>query len=88
MAIYALPDGRSMEIERIPDRDYWHLRIQGEPNAEIVGTPLGSTLAELLGYEIAHEQWPGWIDELACEVERGRARRPLRDTRARQRSVS
>ena len=70
MAVYALPDGRSLEVERLPpDPVSWHLRIQGEPDAEIVGTPLGSTLAELLGYQVAREEWPVWIDDLASKIE-------------------
>jgi hypothetical protein len=69
MVIYALPDGRLLEVERLPSDDaYWHLRIKGEADAEIVGTPLASTLAELLGYQVAHEEWPEWIDDLAAEV--------------------
>jgi len=31
----------------------------------ITGSPLNSTLAELLGYKVADEQWPSWIDEMA-----------------------
>jgi hypothetical protein len=52
----------------MPD-GYWYLRIDGEPTAEIVGAPLNSTLAELLGYAVAHERWPVWIDDLAREIE-------------------
>lgn len=28
-----------------------------------------STLAELLGYAVAQQEWPGWIDDLAEEIE-------------------
>jgi hypothetical protein len=66
---HPLPDGRSLEVERTRDDDYWHLRIQGDPSAELVGTPLNSSLAELLGYRVAHERWPEWIDTLAAEIE-------------------
>ena len=69
MATYELPDGRSLEVERMPDHVHWHLHIHGPPDTEIVGTPLGSTLAELFGYKVAHEEWPAWIDDLASEVE-------------------
>jgi hypothetical protein len=48
----------------------WHLRLGDEPQGEIVGTPLQSTLAELLGYEVAHEMWPDWVDDAAAEIER------------------
>jgi hypothetical protein len=68
VAIYPLPDGRSVEVELRPD-GYRHARVEGEPASEIVGTPLLSTLAELLGYEVGHEVWPTWIDDLASEVE-------------------
>jgi hypothetical protein len=52
----------------MPDR-YWHLRIEGVPGAEIIGWPLNTALAELLGYAIAHEEWLSWIDHLAREIE-------------------
>jgi hypothetical protein len=68
--MYPLPDGRAVEVEQMPDGAYWRLRIKGEPASEIVGTPLRSTLAELLGYHVAHERWPSWIDDLASDVER------------------
>jgi hypothetical protein len=65
---HRLPDGRTLAAEPWPDQ-YWHLRIEGEPGAEIVGWPLNSTLAELLGYDVAHEEWPIWIDDLAREID-------------------
>jgi hypothetical protein len=37
---------------------------------EVVGEPLQSTLADLLGYSVAHDEWPSWIDDLAAEIER------------------
>jgi hypothetical protein len=58
MAIDPLPDGRAVEVEPMPDGHYWRLRIEGDPESEIVGTPLQSTLAELLGYNVGHEDWP------------------------------
>jgi hypothetical protein len=66
---YRLPDGRTIEAERTADARYWHLRIKDDPGAEFIGTPLNSTLAELLGYEVAQEQWPSWIDDLASQIE-------------------
>jgi hypothetical protein len=68
MATFALPDGRTLTAEPFDDR-MWSLRIEGEPHAEIVGWPLNATLAELLGYRIAHEEWPPWIDDLAQEID-------------------
>jgi hypothetical protein len=72
---YTLPDGRALTANLQPD-NYWQLSIDGTPRAEIVGWPLPSTLAELLGYAVAHEQWPSWIDELAVEIERSRVAFP------------
>jgi hypothetical protein len=66
---HPLPDGRSLNVERMPDNASWHLRIEGDPSAELVGTPLNSALAELLGYRVAHEEWPEWIENLAIEIE-------------------
>ena len=66
---YRLPDGRTVEAEKTLDEGYWHLQIQDDPGAEIVGHPLNSTLAELLGYEVAHAEWPNWIDDLASQIE-------------------
>jgi hypothetical protein len=65
---HLLPGGRTLTAESWPD-GYWCLRIEDEPHAEIVGMPLNSTLAELLGYAVAHEEWPDWIDDLAREIE-------------------
>jgi hypothetical protein len=66
---YTLPNGRILEAGPTPDSKDWHLRIVGEPNREIVGRPLRSALAELLGYAVAHESWPSWIDRQADEIE-------------------
>jgi len=38
-AAHRVPDGRRVEMERTQDGDYWHLRIQPDPSAELVGTP-------------------------------------------------
>ena len=48
---------------------HWHLRVTDEPAAEIVVTRLNSTLAQLLGYEVAHDEWPKWIDDLASQID-------------------
>jgi hypothetical protein len=34
-----------------------------------VGHPLNSTLAELLGWNVAHEEWPEWINQLAEQID-------------------
>jgi hypothetical protein len=47
----------------------WSLRIEEELLAEILGWPLNTTLAELLGHAVAHEKWPTWIDDLAQVIE-------------------
>lgn len=36
----------------------------------MVGHPLNSTLADLLGYRVGFEDWPGCIDEFAQRIER------------------
>jgi hypothetical protein len=65
---HTLPDGRIVLVERLDER--WHLQLADGTQPEIVGTPLQSTLAELLGYEVAHEPWPDWVDDAAAEIER------------------
>jgi hypothetical protein len=69
MSEHTLPNGRTVVAERMPDRKSWYLRIEGVPNAEIVGWPLNSALAELVGYQVAHEPWPKWIDDISHEIE-------------------
>jgi hypothetical protein len=73
---HRLPDGRVVVVEPTfvdAGRTHWHCRLEGKPEAEIVGWPLNSTLAELLGYEVAREEWPPWINELAAEIESEKA---------------
>jgi hypothetical protein len=65
---FSLPDGRTLAAEPMPDGD-WPLRIEREPQAEIVGQPLNAALADLVGYNIAHEEWPAWVDDLAREIQ-------------------
>ncbi|MCD6020880.1 MAG: hypothetical protein K0R20_590 [Actinomycetia bacterium] len=65
---FSLPDGRTLAAEPMSD-GYWNLRIEGEPHADIVGQPLNSTLADLVGYNVAHEEWPAWVDDLAREIQ-------------------
>ena len=74
---YPLPDGRTL-LAGITDESggdapelgpLWELQIEGEDEAVSVGHPLNSTLAELLGWNVAHEEWPPWIDQLAHTIE-------------------
>jgi hypothetical protein len=67
---YVLPDGRALLVERLANDEHWHLQLEDEPQTEIVGVPLQSALAELLGYEVAHQSWPSWVDDCAAEIER------------------
>ena len=69
MLSYRLPDDRVLLVERTADESHWHLRL-AESTDEIVGEPLQSALAELLGYSVASDEWPEWIDDLAAEIER------------------
>jgi hypothetical protein len=47
----------------------WELWLTPGAQEEVsVGHPLNSTLADLLGYDVAHEEWPAWIDELADRI--------------------
>ena len=76
MTRHQLPDGQVLVVEPTDfdaGRTHWHCRLEGKPDAEIVGWPLNSTLAELLGYEVAREGWPQWIDQLAAEIESEKA---------------
>jgi hypothetical protein len=68
LTTHPLADGRTLIAEPMPNGD-WHLRIEGEPGAEIIGWPLNSTLADLLGYAVAHEDWPTWVDDLARQID-------------------
>jgi hypothetical protein len=72
--LFLLPDNRMIEARVFDDMPeepgpgpLWELRLsEGE---SIVGRPLNSALAELLGHDVAHAQWPTWIDDLAEEIE-------------------
>jgi hypothetical protein len=55
---------------RLPD-GHWELELEGaKVDRRIVGWPLNSTLADLVGYHVGREDWPGWIDQLADEIQR------------------
>ena len=72
-----LPDGRVLLANTVeapennnPDLGpLWELQIEGAGGEVLVGHPLNSTLAELLGFGVAHELWPGWVDRLARRIE-------------------
>ena len=74
---YPLPDGRVL-LAGIFDESggespelgpLWELQIEGQDGAVQVGHPLNSTLADLLGWNVAHEEWPEWVDQLAQRIE-------------------
>jgi hypothetical protein len=76
---FNLPDGRivAASVFDLSGGDsphlgpVWELSITpGEPTERCVGHPLNSALADLLGYRVAHGEWPDWIDELAAQIER------------------
>jgi len=74
---YALPDGRVVIARIIDPSDgdtpelgpTWELEIQGFDGAVIVGHPVQSALAEALGYNVAQEEWPRWIGDVALQIE-------------------
>jgi hypothetical protein len=74
---YPLPDGRVL-LAGVFDESggdspelgpLWELQIAGEDGAVGIGHPLNSTLADLLGWNVAHEEWPEWVDRLARKIE-------------------
>jgi hypothetical protein len=69
MASYRLPDGRLLLVERTDEDAHWHLQLPAT-SEEIVGEPLQSTLAALLGFPVAHDDWPSWLGDFAAEIER------------------
>ena len=69
---YPLPDGRQLNARVVeagtkqdPLGPLWELSIGDQT---LVGRPLNSALAELLGWKVAHEDWPLWVDELAAQI--------------------
>jgi hypothetical protein len=75
---FPLPDGRVL-LAGIADESggdspelgpLWELQIEGREEA-VVGHPLNSTLADLLGWNVAHDEWPKWVDQLAQRIESG-----------------
>jgi hypothetical protein len=46
----------------------WQLEIEGRSDLVVIGHPIESTLAELLGHDVAHDEWPGWMTDLAGQI--------------------
>lgn len=69
MQRHRLPDGRVLLVHGRLSDGSWELELEGEPNAQIVGRPLNSAVAELIGYHVAQEEWPDWMDQLVARIE-------------------
>jgi hypothetical protein len=69
-----LANGRVLRVTL--DRQYWICELEGAGEAVVSsgerGRLTGAMLADLLGYDVANEEWPVWIDELASRLERDR----------------
>ena len=67
-----LADGRVLRVT--PDDPYCVCELEGTGETVVSGGDsgrlTGAMLAELLGYDVAHEDWPTWIDDLAVTSER------------------
>jgi hypothetical protein len=65
-----LPDGRTVIVQRETDKE-WLSFIEDQPDSSVIGWPLAGVIADCLGYDTAHDEWPTWIDEWANEIARG-----------------
>ena len=78
-----LPDGRVVAINLIglegPDRGefrgQWEVWFDDDPDLPdtenvALGSPLAGCVMILLGYDIAHDDQPDWLEKLAADVER------------------
>jgi hypothetical protein len=65
-----LPNGQTLLVHGRWPEGHWELELEGVRDAVIVGSPLNLTLADLLGYDVANEEYPAWIDQTAEEIER------------------
>jgi hypothetical protein len=66
-------DGRDVVVER-HDNGLWFVRIEGGVRAHEFsgGDSLDSgMIAEVLGYDIVHDEYPDWIDAWANEIKPG-----------------
>jgi hypothetical protein len=56
------------------DDPYWVCELEGTGETVVSGNDsgrlTGAMLADLLGYDVAHDEWPTWIDDLAATFER------------------
>jgi hypothetical protein len=64
---HELPTGDTLIVHGFGESG-WHLQIG---DREIIGLPLNSTLAELLGFRLGQEEWPAWIDRIADQIADG-----------------
>lgn len=62
-----LDDGRTLIAQALDEPD-WEVWIEGDPQAVCVGWPLPAVIADVLGYNPAHDEWPEWIDRWAEEI--------------------
>jgi hypothetical protein len=67
-----LADGRVLRVTR--DGPYWVCELEDTGESVVSGGASGrltrEMLADLLGYDVADEEGPAWIDELAATLER------------------
>jgi hypothetical protein len=67
-----LPDGRILRATL--NGPFWTCELEGKGEAVVSGgnsgVLTGAMLADLLGYDVVHEEWPRWIDELANRLMR------------------
>jgi hypothetical protein len=77
MRPYKLPDGAVVWAGVLDESGgespelgpLWEVKVEGAHPEEAAGHPLNSLLADVLGWHVAHEDWPAWIDELAAAIE-------------------
>lgn len=77
MRAYKLPDGAEVWVGILDESGgdapelgpLWEVRLPGVKPEEAAGHPLDSLLAAALGWNVAHEAWPSWIDDLAVVIE-------------------
>ena len=77
MRPYKLPDGAELWAGVVDESGgdvpelgpIWEVHLPGVELEEAAGHPLNSLLADVLGWNVAHEEWPSWIDDLAAAIE-------------------
>jgi hypothetical protein len=73
---YELPDERTLLVRVFDEAGWdkpqlgpaWELMIDGDEDSVGIGHPLDSNLAEVLGWDIAKDDWPTWVDQLAERI--------------------